>query len=485
MAGTISSAGIGSGLDVQNIISKLMAVEQAPLVKLQRQAVGIQTQLSAFSQMQSLVSGFKDALAPLLKADTYSATIASSSDAAAVAVSSNGKAAAGSYAVSVSSLAAGQTLVSASGQFTQSTQTVGTGTITIRLGSWNADRSAFTPKTGSADLSIVIGGTDSSLEAVRDKINAANAGVHASIVTDASGARLSLQSSSTGADNGFRVTVDDDDGNDTDGAGLSRLAFDPASQPAQMSLTQAAANTAATVNGIAVTSSGTTLADVIEGVTLTVNKVTTSPVAINVSRSTDALKSALGAMVKAYNALNGYIDQMTDYDAEKKTAAPLQGDATAVGLQNQMRAQIGQNGGASSVFTSLSNLGIEFQKDGSLKLNDTKFAAAAANPAELKKALLGDGEGSTAVMGLAQKLNAWADRLLGTEGTFQGKTKSLKARQTSTEKDMERASDRLAQIEKRLTKQYTALDTTLSRSNALQQYVQQQITSWNNVKTST
>jgi flagellar hook-associated protein 2 len=484
MAGTISSAGIGSGLDVSGIISKLMATEQAPLTKLRTEATVMQTKLSAFGQMQSLMSGFRDTLSPLYTADNYGLTAASSADSASVAVTSTAKAATGTYAVSVTTLAAAQTTVSTAGQFTDSTSVVGTGSLTIRLGSWDAGQTTFTPKTGSADIVVPIGASENTLAGVRDKINAANAGVRASIVTDASGARLSLTSTTTGADNGFRITATDDDGNNTDAAGLSRVAFDPAGGATQMSRTQAAANTAATINGIAVTSTTTTLTDVVEGMTFTLNKVTTSPVTVTVSRNNDALKGMVNNMIKAFNQLNGFLDEATKYDQSSKAAGLLQGDRTAVGLQNQLRAQLGANGAASSVFGTLSSIGVEFQKDGSLKLNDTKFAKALDNMPELQKALGNWTAATPSTNGFAKKLAIWADGLLGTQGTLASKQNSIKTQITNNGKDQVKVSERLAAIEKRLRAQYSALDSTMSQANALQSYVQQQITSWNNIKIS-
>ena len=122
--GTISSAGIGSGLDVSAIVISLMAVEKRPLTKLQATATTMQTKLSAFGQMQSFMSTFRDAAAQLQKADSYSVTSSSSTDATQVGVASTIKAIPGSYAVSVTSLSSTQSAVSASGQFNASTDVV-------------------------------------------------------------------------------------------------------------------------------------------------------------------------------------------------------------------------------------------------------------------------------------------------------------------------------------------------------------------------
>ena len=245
---TLSSPGIGSGLDINGIVSKLMSIESQPMTKLQTEGKNLQTQLSAVGQLQSLMSSFQDAVKPLTQSSSYQQTSAVSSDSLSVGASTGTGAVTGTYSVNVSAVASAQTLVSAQGQFTASTDTVGTGSITLRLGTWNAGLTSFTPQTGSSDVVIPIDSTKNTLAGIRDAINAANAGVTASIVTDSSGARLALASTATGAANGFRVTVSDDDGNNTDASGLSRLAYDPANSAAQMTRAQAAADTSATIN---------------------------------------------------------------------------------------------------------------------------------------------------------------------------------------------------------------------------------------------
>lgn len=477
--GTISSAGIGSGLDVNGIVSSLMAVEKQPLNQLQATASNMQTELSAFGQMQSLVSAFRDAAAPLDSAASYAITSVGSSDPTSVSAGSTATAVPGTYSVSVSALSATQTTVSASGQFSAGTDVVGTGSITISLGTWNAGQTAFTPASGTQDVVIPIGATEDTLAGIRDKINAANAGVSATIVTDASGARLALQSSTSGLANGFRVQVADADGNNTDALGLSRLAFDPASGVNQMTLTQAAANTQATINGIAVSTPGNTLTDVVGGMTFNLGKVTTSPVTVTVTHNTDAVKTMLTSFVSAYNALTGFLSSETQYDPATKQAALLQGDATTTGLQNQLRSIIGQAGTASSAFRTLSDIGIEFQKDGTLKLNDTKVSAALTNLPELTKALSNVDVTTPANNGFAKKIADWADGLLSATGTLAGKTQAIQSEITSNQKDQDSLNTRLTAVEARIRAQYTALDATMSNANALLKYVNQQITTWN------
>ncbi|MES2229620.1 MAG: flagellar filament capping protein FliD [Pseudomonadota bacterium] len=477
--GSISSAGIGSGLDVNSIITSLMAVEKQPLTKLQTVASTMQTKLSAFGQMQSFVSSFRDAAAQLQTASNYAITTATSSDTTAVGATSTTTAIPGSYAVSVTALASTQSTVSASGQFTAGTDAVGTGSITISLGTWSAGQAGFTPKTGSTDVVIPVGASENTLAGIRDKINAANAGVSATLVTDANGARLALQSSATGASNGFRVSVTDDDGNNTDALGLSRLAFDPPSSTVGTTLTQSAVNTKASINGIAVETTGSTLTNVVDGMTFNLGKVTTAPVTVSVTRNTDSVKSLVTGFVASYNALASFLSSATSYDASTKTAALLQGDATTTGLQNQLRSMVGGAGKASAVFGTLSDIGLEFQKDGRLKVNDSKLTAALAKLPELTKAMTNVDLTTPANNGFGKTLTSWADGLLSTNGSLNGKTKSIQSQIASNQKDQDHLNDRLTAIEARIRAQYTALDATMSNANALSKYVTQQITTWN------
>src|SRR5690606_14296342 len=143
--------------------------------------------------------------------------------------------------------------------------------------------------------------------------------------------------SDTGAANGFRITATDDDGNGTDAAGLSALAFDPPSGTAMVA-TQQARDLEGLVNGSTITSASNTLENLVEGVTLTVNKETGAPVKIGVASDTDALKTMVQQFVSAYNEASRFLRDQTSYNADSKTSGALQGDRTAVALLNRLRA---------------------------------------------------------------------------------------------------------------------------------------------------
>lgn len=469
---TISSPGIGSGLDVNSIITQLVAVERQPIDALKTKATKIQAQLSEYGKLKSAISTFRDASLKLTDNATWGLATGTSSDSAAAGVSVASGATPGSYSLQVLALAKSQSL--ASGVFAGPTATPGAGTLRIELGSWDSGQTAFTPKTGSTALDITVGATDT-LAQVRDKINAAGAGVTATIVTDANGSRLLLRSQATGAANAFRTTATDADGNNTDASGLSALAFDPPSGTAGMAQTEAAADASATLNGLAITSPSNTLTNVVDGVTLTLGKLTMTPVSIEVTQDNAALKKAVQAFADAYNALGTLLAGQVKYDVASKTAGPLQGDSTAVGIQRQLRALTGTSSTASSVFSRLSDVGLEMQKDGTLKVSDTKLDAALTQLPEMKKLFATSDALVPARNGIARQFRGMADALLGIDGAITTRSDGLNRRIELNSDQQDQLETRVAQTEKRLRAQYTALDTTLGKLSGLSSYVTQQM----------
>lgn len=482
---TISSTGLGSGLDVESIVASLMAVENRPLTLLQEAKTKLDTQFSAIGKMKSLTTTMRDAAAKLASVSLWNQTTTTSSDSSAVSAAGASGSTAANYSVSVSNLAAGQTVSSRS--FTNSSSTLSEGLLTIELGTWDGEPSptGFTPKAGSSAVNVVIGAGETSLTAIRDKINAAGAGVTASIINDASGARLSLRSTSTGEENAFRVSVLEDANDGVANTGLSALAFDAAQDPlatepvSQMTRNATAVNAQALVNGISIESASNTLVDVAEGLTLTLNKVTTSSVDIAVKADTDSVKSAVTAFTTAFNALAAYITEQTKYDPTSKTGGTLQGDRATATVLSGLRGVINQSTSASSVYTRLSDIGIAMKTDGTLETNTTKLDAALANRAELRLALATDG-GNTATSGFMDRFRDLGAALLDTTGSLTSRSSGLESMMTRNTKSQDAMSLRLEQTEKRLRAQYQALDTSMSQMSSLSSYLTNQLAALNN-----
>ncbi len=476
----ITSLGIGSGLDINTIVTQLVALESRPLTQMRQEAAALQTQVSSYGQLSSLFGALQSAASKLTGNALWAKSTVTSSDDSAVSVVGGSSAAAGNYAVSVQKLATNQTAASTT-SYASADELVGGGTLTLELGSWDLPPLNFLPQVGRGPSTVTLTASDT-LTTLRDKVNGLGAGVTASIVTDASGVRLALRSSSTGADNGFRISVADDDGDITDAAGLSRFAFDPGGGTNQMEQKVAAVNARATVNGIAVESASNELGTVIEGLTLRLRKENAGSVDLAVTADRESVKTAIQSFADAYNALSKSISDQTKYDPTSKVGGPLQGDSAATGLQRQLRSLLGASTGASTTFARLSDVGLAVQRDGTLAVDSGKLDAATANLTELKLAFASTGSGNAANEGFARRYAALATQVLGTDGSLTTRAEGLRERIARNSDQQERTADRVERFRARLVAQYTAMDANLSRLNGLSSYVTQQLNAINNPK---
>ncbi len=459
---TISSAGIGSGLDVNSIVTQLMAIERQPLTALETKATAIQSTVSEYGKIKSAVSTLRDLAAKLASTTTWGQTVTNSSSPAVSATTSNS--AAGSYTVEVQSLASVQTIATASAM--PATTTPGAGTLHIELGTWGAGQTSFTPKAGATAVDIAITATDT-LADVRDKINAAGAGVTALIMTDASGSRLLIRSNTSGAANAFRTS------------GIASLAFDPSAGATAMTQSQTAADAAATINGLAVTSPSNTLSNIVDGLTLNLSTLTTGPVTVNVVTDAEALKKTITDFAAAYTALVKLIATDTKYDATARKGGILQGDSAATGLQRQMRTLAGSASGASALFGHLSDAGLQLQSDGSMTVNASRLANALGNVAELKKLFSNSNLLDPSQDGFGKRFRVITDAMLGVDGALTTRTDGLGQQLQRNQKAQDALAVRLEGIEKRMRAQYTALDATMALLNSKSNYITQQIAAFN------
>lgn len=479
---SVTSLGIGTnGLNLEDLVTKLVAGERTPITQLQSRTDTLKTQLSSYGKLQSALSAVRDAAAKLTKPDTWGASTATSSDASSVSVTATSSAALGSLAISVSQLASAQTV--ASNVLPASPASIGQGSITIELGQWNTGQSAFTAKDGATAITINIGDGEDQLSQIRDKINAANAGVTASVVTDSSGTRLVMRSTSTGEANGFRVSVNDNDGNSGDSAGLSALAFDPAAGITSMTQKAAAANAHAMINGVDVNSATNTLTTAVDGLSINLLKKTAadSDVTVTVGQDKDSIKKAITDFSTAYSSMMTLLRDQTKAvplakgSTAASTSGPLQGDATAVGLQYQLRSIVGGTSSLGGSLSRMADIGLDPGVNGAITINATKLDAALAKPEELKQLFMGLDSGNADNNGLAQKLRTFADGALSTDGSLTSKQTGIQSRITGNDKRSEELESHVSLVETRLRARYSALDTQMSQLNSLSTYVTQQM----------
>lgn len=376
----ITAAGAGSNLDVNGIVSQLMAAERTPLALLQKRESDYQAKLSAYGTLKGALSAFQTAMQGLADPAKYHAVSASAADSSLLTATgnSNGKAVPGSYSMEVQQLAQQQKIRSAG--FTSTSSTVGSGTLTIQYGTYDNVLNAFALNNAKPAQTITIEPSSNTLSGVRDAINAANVGVSATIVNDGTSNKLVLTAKDTGAANSLKITVSDDDGSNLDAAGLSALAFEPtagAGSGKNLTQVQAAQDAKLRIDGIDIVKSSNTITDAIEGVTLSLLKTNTgSPTTLNVSPDTAAAKTAVEAFVKSYNSINQTLSDLSAYNPGAKRGAILQGDSAAFSIQRGIRSALTAMMGDGSGFTSLSQIGVTLQKDGSLAVDSAKLQAS-------------------------------------------------------------------------------------------------------------
>jgi len=470
--GPITSLGIGSGADLSGLVNQLVAVERQPLNQMRSAAAGLQTQVSSYGRLSSQLSALQTAANKLNNVSLWTQSKATSGDESVVSVTGGSGAAAGNYSVTVNKLASNQTVVSGTSLPSASTQ-VGSGRLSIEIGQWQQQPMNFVPQVGRASVEVEAT-ADDTLATLRDKINAQGAGVTASLVTDSTGVRLSLRSTDSGAENGFRIQASDDDGQPTDNAGLSRFAFDPQSGTTAMESRREGSNAIAYVNGIRVESASNEITGAVEGLSFRLRKEGSSA-EVSVSSDREAVTAAIKGFADSYNELARNIADQTRFDPTSRQGGPLQGDSAVGSLQRQLRSLINGSSGASSTFSRLSEIGLEVQRDGSLALNDTKLAAATNNMSELRKAFANSDSNDPSNNGFARRYADMASKVLGVDGTLTTRTESLQKMLAKNSDDQVRLSDRVDRFQQRLVAQYTALDANLARLNALSSSLTQQL----------
>lgn len=461
----ISAGGIGSGLPVDDIISQLMQLEQRPLNTLMRKEASYQASLSAFGQVKASLSSLQSATDAINDTAKFAGTRTSVGGDAGFTASSTAAASAASYHVEIGQLAQVQRVATQAdgGGFTPGDEV---GELTITFGTYSGgDTPSFVEDTERQATLQFDGG---SLEDLRDAINDDETlGVKANIVFNGSEQQLVLSGTHTGADRAFSLV----------GTGsLAGLTYDPTadttSSDSIYSLAQAQ-DARLTVDGIDITRSSNSISDVIDGVTLDLAKVTGTAASLTVASDSGAARSAIEAFVKAYNEVNSTLRDLTKYDPETRAAAILNGDSTVRGIQTQMRSLLGGQFAGLGDLNGLSELGIRFERDGTLSLDSATLNSALEDP-EVDVARFF--AGTKDQQGFAAQFSARLDNYLDDDtGLINGRTEGISASITALNRQHETLLARLETVEKRYRAQFTALDSMIASMNQTSTYLTQQL----------
>ncbi|WP_447044425.1 flagellar filament capping protein FliD [Vreelandella sp. H-I2] len=440
---SISSLGIGSGLDLNGLLDQLQKAEEKKLVPILEQQETQQTKISAYGQLQSALSQFQTA-ADALNDSTLYESLSTNVGGSAITASADAEAQVGSYNVTVNTLATRGTLASEGVAAADQVITDADHKLTLNF----ADGT-------TQEIDIASGST---LEDIRDSINAnEDSGVNATIINDGTDYRLALSSSESGAD-----------------ASITNFSFDgtaPFTADTANTL-QGGTDASLTVNGIDITSSSNQVEGAIQGVTLNLKEVGDSTV--TVEQDTRVVREAVTNFVEAYNGLKDKIGDLTSFNFETGAAGELLGDSTIRTVESRLRDVLG--GAVEGEFSILSDIGISHKYDSGLgysklEIDDDKLDDAIANnQGALATFFAGDTDGA----GMAGQVNTTVEQLLSPNGRVEGAISGAENLSKSLVEQYTRMEQSIEQTISRYRTQFGQLDGMIAQMNQTSSYLTQQ-----------
>jgi flagellar hook-associated protein 2 len=466
---SISNLGVGSGLDLNSLLTSLTKAEGAPLVALQNQQASYTAKLSAYGQLNSAISALQTAAAALAKPALFQGVTAISTATDVLTATALSSAQSGTYEVNVTQLSQAQSLATTG---VAGAATYGAATVTFDFGT--VAGAAFTADgTARNDSVDIVAG--STLADVAKAINAKTTlGATASVINNGDPTKpnqLVLTSKRTGETSIMKVTV----AGDTNLSTL--LTYDPLAAPnLQMHQTAAAQNTKLTVNGIPVTSATNTAEGAVQDITMTVAKLGAST--LSVKSDTASVETAVSTFVTAYNSLQSMAAKLTAFDTTSKSGAVLLGDSTLRNMEVRIRSVLSSAQAAdSSGLTTLSQIGVSVQKDGTLTVDSTRLTAAVGSKlggvAHLFSGTSGDG-------GYGTQLSTLLTGFTDTNGMLTSATKGMNKSLGDLGQQYDATSERIDATIARYKAKFTQLDVLISGMNQTSSYLKQQFDSLNN-----
>ena len=448
-----SSLGFGSGIDTVALVADLAAASRDPKVKrLDALSASSQAKISALAKARSDLENFASSLAEVVSSGDLRSQ-PSVSDGNALGAVANAGVRLGNLAaeVEITQLARAQTAYSG---FVLPTDPVGQGNLTLSVGGQN--------------YAIAITAANDSLQGLADSVNAAGSAVRASIISDGGNSRLVLKGT-TGAAQAFTLTA-------AAGSNPALDRFTYGGGASLMTLGQSALDSTFRIDGVAYTRASNTVSDVLAGVTLTLKKAAIGvPIAVGSSRPTDTLKQTVADFVSVFNTLK------KDVAAARRENG---GDSAMRLFDQQLNALITRSVTSDPDINSLSDIGISFNKDGTVSVDDTKLSAMLTRNPDAVEALFNPLRDvtHTAVTdpGVSLMLQSIKSQATASNGALEALRSRLEKAASVIAANRVKVETREEAYRARLEKQFGAMDARIGALKATQSYLEQQIKLWSN-----
>lgn len=461
---SISSLGIGSGLDLNGLLDKLSKAEQQRLTPYTTQQTSYNAQLTAYGTLKGSLEKFDNLSKELAKPTFFNNTTASKHDQ--FAITTTDKAVAGNYSVEVLKLAQPQTLTTQA-PVTDQTEKLGT--------AGSSERSiSITAGNPPKNVNIPLSDDQTSLVEMRDAINNAKAGVNASIMrVGDNDYQLALSSTTTGEKNTISVQVNNDD---KLGAILN---YDPTAKSNAMKQTVAGQDAEVLVNGTKIKRSTNSIADALQGVTIDLKTTTKKDEPQNLVISTDKTGTAdkIKEWVDNYNSLLDTFNSLTKYtpvktgEAQNAKNGALLGDNTLRGIQSSIKSALSAAQDNPDL-KGLGNLGISTNtKTGKLEIDSTKLNKAIdEKPTQVANFFAGNGTDT----GMATEIHNEIQSYIKAGGIIENSTKSINTNLDRLNSQITTVTASIQSTIDRYKQQFVQLDTMMSKLSGTGDYLKQQ-----------
>ncbi|HKY81541.1 MAG TPA: flagellar filament capping protein FliD [Sphingobium sp.] len=453
-----TALGIGSGIDTGALVSSLVSAARDPKQKAitDRQTTN-NAKISALASASSSLDTFANALNSLLTSTGYSGTPASNDPTIASVSALPGGVPKLPAQLEVQQLAAAQTIASAPAVGATASSSVGAGTFSLKVG-------------GNAAVPITLTAPNTSYADLAAAINAAGAGVTASVVTDNQGTRLVMKGA-TGAANSFTFTKTSGD------VSLDAFTWDGAA--GGMTRQVQAKDAILLLDGVEQHYSSNTIDSAIANLRIDLNKAAPgTSITLATTEPTTSMRDLMVEFVDAYNTLMKALNTATAGGSSSSSAGVLNGDSAIRDMKRQLSQMTSAALATTGSYTTLSSIGVATNRDGTLKLDTEALdKAIAADPSAITQ-MLNPTVKTASQPGLAGLMDGVRDKIQQADGPLATtKSKYEKLGKTLTEQ-LEKLNDQMTDYQAQLSKVYTAMETRLAALKATQSYLEQQVAMW-------
>ncbi|WP_024301331.1 flagellar filament capping protein FliD [Pseudogulbenkiania sp. MAI-1] len=435
MASISTTAG---SLDVQGLVSQLMTIERQPLTASQSRLSSYNSQLSDLGNLKSQLSTLQTKARALTTLDFVNIYKSTSSDTTVLSGTAGADASAGVYQINVTKLATSEQKVFDLRD--------GGSAITDKAAAIAGLNGSFSITVGGTTTAIDLGASDVSLDTLRQKINAADIGVNATIVSSQGNYKLVLASEDSGSANAFSFATP------IPVLGQSATA---------VSESKTATDAELTINGVAITASSNTITDAISGISLSLSKLGSAN--LTVARDESSIIQKVQDFVDQFNTVKNLTGSLR--------SGSLKGDASLLSIQQRLTSVLTKPVSGydpTTDYAYLSQIGISIQKDGTLKLDQSAFKKAMNDNLDNVSKLFGNTNND----GFGDRFVSQVTDLLGTTGILETRTATVNIKIKDEELNQDRIQERLDNKEASYLRQYSALDAALTEIQRTSSYLQ-------------